>query len=138
MAKAAPKLVTFKKFFDDRGSLSVIEALRDVPFPIKRVFYFYDIPAGANRGSHAHKVQHQCIVCLSGGFDVLLDDGRRKRTVHLKRPWQGLHIPPMVWASQVRFYSGTVGLVVASDHFDESDYIRDYGEFLRAVRKGMA
>lgn len=128
------RLITLPKFSDERGSLSVIESSKEIPFEVRRVFYFYDIPTGENRGAHAHKTLHQCLVCLSGSFDVLLDDGDKKTTVHLNRPWIGLYIPPMLWASQINFDTGTVGLVAASAPFDESDYIRDYSQFLTAAR----
>lgn len=130
-----PKVLTFPKFSDTRGSLSVVESGVHVPFEVRRVFYFYDIPAGECRGAHAHKTLHQCVICLSGSFDVELDDGRSKALVHLNRPWTGLHIPPMIWASQVNFDAGTVGLVIASAPFEEGDYYRDYQEFLSAARR---
>lgn len=129
-----PRLISLPKFCDERGSLSVIESCREVPFEVRRVFYFYDIPTGENRGAHAHKTLHQFLVCLSGSFDVLLDDGTSKEAVHLNRPWMGLYIPPMLWASQVNFDAGTVGLVAASAPFDEQDYLRDYAAFISAIR----
>lgn len=134
MPGTTPRLITLPKFSDNRGSLSVIEANKEIPFEIKRVFFFYDIPTGENRGSHAHKTLHQVLVCLSGSFDVKLDDGRSDATtVHLNRPWQALHIPPMIWAAQVNFDPGTVGMVVASAPFSEFDYIRDYSVFRQTV-----
>lgn len=136
MVQSIVRLIQLPKFSDERGSLSVIEQFRDIPFEIKRVFFFYDIPTGENRGSHAHKTLHQVLVCLSGSFDVKLDDGRGgSTTIHLNRPWQALHIPPMIWASQVNFDPGTVGMVVASALFNESDYIRDYDAFRQAVSR---
>ena len=127
-------LIELPKFSDTRGSLCPVEAGRHIPFEIKRVFYFFDIPAGENRGAHAHKTLHQFLICLSGSFDLLLDDGSRTKIVHLNRPWRGLYISPMVWAAQSNFDPGTVGIVLASDYFDESDYYRNYEEFLRAKR----
>jgi hypothetical protein len=108
-----------------------------VPFEIKRVFYLYDVPTGENRGAHAHKTLHQFLICLAGSFDVQIDDGTQHETIHLNRPWKGLHIPPMIWASEVNFDPGSVCLVLASEVYDESDYIRDYAEFL-AKAKGNA
>ncbi len=125
-------LVELPKFIDSRGTLSFIEGNRHVPFDIRRVFYLYDIPTGESRGAHAHKNLHQFLICLSGSFDVELFDGREYRTVHLNRPWVGLHIPPMIWASEVNFDSGAICLVLTSDIYDESDYIRDIDEFVNA------
>jgi hypothetical protein len=123
-----------EKFSDPRGSLTPIEGERHVPFPVRRIFYFYDIPVGESRGAHAHRIQEQVIICLAGSFDVLLDDGERRQLVRVSRPWNGLYVPAMLWASQVSFDGGTVGLVVASDVFDEADYIRSYDEFLSLIR----
>lgn len=126
-------LVDLPKISDPRGNLTFIEGGRHAPFDVRRVFYLYDVPTGSDRGAHAHRGLHQFLVCLSGSFDVALDDGRNRRTVHLNRPWTGLHVPPMIWASEVNFDAGSVCLVLASDLYDEADYIRDYDDFLRAV-----
>jgi dTDP-4-dehydrorhamnose 3,5-epimerase-like enzyme len=128
------KLIELPKITNARGNLTFVEGTRHVPFPIKRVFYIYDVPTGEDRGAHSHREQHQFLVCLSGSFDVVLDDGRRKSVVHLNRQWKGLHIPPMVWAAETNFDAGTVCLVLASDFYSESDYIRDYAEFLALSR----
>jgi len=125
--------ITLRKFFDPRGALTAIEGDQDVPFEIKRVFYFYDVPIGESRGAHAHRRQSQVIICLAGGFSVVLDDAMQQQSVRLSRPWLGLFLPPGLWASQTDFDGGTVGLVLASDHFDESDYIREYAEYNRFV-----
>ena len=122
------------KISDYRGNLTVIESDKDVPFEIKRVFYIYDTPCAEQRGAHAHWTLQQFIVCLSGGLDVSLDDGYTKQTIHLNRPWQGLYIPPMTWAAEGNFDTGTVYLVLASEHYNEADYIRDYYTFVTAVR----
>jgi hypothetical protein len=108
-----------------------VEGSRDIPFEIRRAFYFYDVPAAESRGSHAHREQQHALFAISGSFDVILDDGISKAKVTCDRPWLGLFIPPMVWASQVNFTGGTVGIAFASDHFSEEDYIRDYEEFQR-------
>jgi len=126
------------KITDHRGNLTVVEGGRDVPFEIRRVFYVYDAPCATDRGAHAHWTLQQFIICLSGGLDVRLDDGFVRRTVHLNRPWQGLYIPPMTWASEGNFDTGTVYLVLASEHYNEADYIRDYETFLAAVRAKAA
>lgn len=122
------------KISDPRGNLTFIEQTRHAPFEIMRVFFLYDVPTGANRGAHAHRALHQFLICLSGSFDVELDDGEEQRTIHLNRPWQGLHVPPMIWAAEVNFDPGSVCLVLASDFYDEHDYIRDHDEFLALAR----
>ncbi|MDT0631816.1 FdtA/QdtA family cupin domain-containing protein [Rubrivirga sp. S365] len=127
-------LIDLPKMTDPRGNLTFIEGGGHVPFEIRRVFYVYDVPTGTNRGAHAHRSLHQFIVCLSGSLDVRVDDGEAEETIHINRPWRGLHIPPMIWASEVNFDPGSIYLVLASDHYDEADYIRDYDNFLHAVR----
>lgn len=129
------KLIELPKITDPRGNLTFLEGGGHIPFDIKRVFYLYDVPTGEDRGAHAHKELHQLLVCLSGSFDVSLDDGREKKVVHLNRPWRGLHIPPMIWASEINFDPGSVCLVIASEYYTEADYFRDYGEYLAAVKK---
>lgn len=126
------KLIQLPKIQDHRGNLTFLEGENHIPFQIRRVFYIYDIPSGQQRGAHAHHSLHQFLICLSGGLDVQLDDGEEKRTIHLNRPWMGLHIPPMIWASEGEFDPGTVYLVLASDYYDESDYYRDYESFVAA------
>ncbi len=134
MALADCKLIELPKISDPRGNLTFIEGERHLPFDIKRVFYLYDVPTGEDRGAHAHKNLHQFLICLSGSFDVALDDGFKKDTIHLNRPWKGLHIPPMIWASEINFDPGSVCLVMASDYYNESDYIRNYSEFILQTR----
>lgn len=128
------RIIELPKITDPRGNLTFLEGGKHIPFEIKRVFYLYDVPTGGDRGAHAHKSLHQFLICLSGSFDVQLDDGKERRVVHLNRPWKGLHIPPMIWASEVSFDPGSVCLVMASDVYNESDYIRNYDEFLKAVK----
>jgi WxcM-like, C-terminal len=115
------------------GNLAVIENPRSAPFPIERVFFVYDVPEGGARGGHAHYRSEELLVPLAGSFEVLLDDGERKRTVRLDSPERGLHLPNMIWRELVEFSSGAICLAVANDHYDEADYIRDYEEF-RALR----
>ena len=115
----------------EKGTLSFVENLENIPFAIKRIFYLYDIPGGESRGAHAHKECHQFLIAGSGSFNVLLYDGKSKKTVTLNQPYKGLHIPPGIWASEVNFSSGSVCLVLASHKFDESDYIREYSNFLK-------
>ncbi|WP_250480634.1 FdtA/QdtA family cupin domain-containing protein [Caballeronia sp. GAOx1] len=128
------KVIDLPKIADVRGNLTFMEGGRHIPFEIKRVFYLYDIPTGESRGAHAHKELHQLLICLSGGFDVAMDDGTDKKTVRLNRPWQALHVPPMIWAAELNFDPGSVCLVLASMEFREADYYRDYEQFLSAVR----
>jgi dTDP-4-dehydrorhamnose 3,5-epimerase-like enzyme len=112
------------------GNITAIQNKEEIPFDIKRIFYLYDIPGGESRGAHAHNKCHQFLVAASGSFEVQLDDGKVKKTVMLNQPFRGLHIPPGIWASEVNFSSGAICLVLASHKYDESDYIRNYEEFL--------
>lgn len=127
------KLIELPKISDPRGNLSFIEAGQHIPFDIKRVYYLYDVPGGSDRGSHAHKTLHQFIVAMSGSFDVVLDDGKAQKRIHLNRSYYGLYVCPMMWRYLDNFSSGAVCMVLASAHFNESDYIRDHGEFLDEV-----
>jgi len=124
------KIINLPKITDPRGNLSFFEEGVNFPFDIKRIFYLYDVPTGESRGAHAHLNLHQFLVCLSGSFDVSLDDGKEKKVIHLNRPWMGLHIPRMIWASEINFDAGSVCLVAASDKYTESDYIRNYEDFI--------
>lgn len=123
-------VIELPKNHDPEGNLTPVYSNEHVPFDIKRVFYLYDIPGGESRGAHAHKKCHQFLVAASGAFEVVLDDGINKRTVTLNRPFFGLHVPPGIWASEQGFSSGSVCLVLASEKYDESDYIRNYEDFL--------
>ena len=124
------KIVQLPKISDPRGNLSFIEGGQHIPFDIKRVYYLYDVPGGSDRGSHAHKKLHQFIVAMSGSFDVVLDDGQNKQRFHLNRSHYGLYVCPMMWRDLDNFSSGAVCMVLASEHYDEADYIRDYALFL--------
>lgn len=138
MALADCKLIDLPKIADARGNLTFIEGGRHVPFGIKRVYYLYDVPGGAERGGHAHKDLHQLIVAMSGSFDIVLDDGRDKKRIHLNRSYFGLYICPMIWREMDNFSSGAVCLVLASNFYDASDYYRDYNEFLKVVTRSGA
>jgi len=127
-------LVELPKIADPRGNLTFVEGTRHVPFPIKRVYYLYDVPGGAQRGGHAHKKLWQLIIAMSGSFTVTLDDGIHQKKVMLNRSYLGLIICPMIWRVIDDFSSGAVSMVLASEFYDESDYFRDYNEFLGAVR----
>ena len=127
------RIIELPKIADPRGNLSFIESGRHIPFEIRRVFYLYDVPGGETRAGHALKNTEQFIIAASGSFDLILDDGKERRTIGLNRSWKGVYVPPMIWRELVNFSSAGVCLVLASDYFDENDYIRNYDEFLRTV-----
>ncbi|NTV65464.1 MAG: WxcM-like domain-containing protein [Oscillochloris sp.] len=127
-------LVMLPKIADPRGNLTFIEGERHIPFAIKRVYYLYDVPGGAERGGHAHKQLEQLIVAMSGSFDVILDDARGKHRFHLNRSYYGLYIPRMIWRELDNFSSGSVCMVLASEYYEEDDYYRDYHEYAAAVQ----
>lgn len=119
-----------------RGNLSVIEK-NVLPFEVKRVYYLYDVPSDATRGGHAHKELNQCLIALSGSFDVVLFDGSERRIVHLNKPNKGLIIPNGVWRELENFSSGSVCLALVSDIFKEEDYIRDFDTF-KLFKNGLS
>jgi hypothetical protein len=127
--------IELPKVVEPRGNLTFIEESRHVPFEIKRVYYLYDVPAGAMRAGHAHKELQQFLIPLAGSFDVLVDDGHEKRRFHLNRPYIGLYVCPMVWRELDNFSSGSVCLALASTLFAESDYYRDYNDFLLSLKQ---
>lgn len=129
-------LIDLPKISDPRGNLTFVEGGRHVPFEIARVYYLYDVPGGADRGGHAHKALHQLMIAMSGSFDVVVDDGRQRRRIHLNRSYTGLYICPMIWRELDNFSSGSVCMVLASNRYDEADYYREYSDFLSA--KGLA
>ncbi|HVZ55140.1 MAG TPA: FdtA/QdtA family cupin domain-containing protein [Chitinophagaceae bacterium] len=117
------------------GNITPVTNLETIPFAVKRIYYLYDMPGGESRGAHAHRALEQLVVAASGSFDITLDDGKNKKTVHLARPYMGLHLLPGMWRDISNFSSGAICLVLASDVYDETDYIRDYRDFL-AYKKG--
>lgn len=131
MKVADAKIIDIPKIEDRRGNLSVVEEFKNVPFHIARAYWLYDVPTGAMRGGHAHKRLKQLLIALSGSFTVTLDDGYEKRKILLNRPYQGLLIETGIWRTIDDFSSGAVCLVLASELYDESDYIYDYEEFLK-------
>jgi len=124
------KIIDLRKISDPRGNLTVIEGNGDLPFDIKRVYYLYDVPGGESRGAHAHRELQQLIIAASGSFTITLDDGTKKKSFNLKRSYYGLLVVPGIWRDLDDFSSGSVLLCLASEHYDEKDYIRDYEEFL--------
>jgi len=129
-------VIELPKIKNRAGNITVIDHLDNLlPFEVKRIFYLYDIPGGESRGAHAHKECHQFLIAASGSFEVLLDDGKTKRQVQLNRANVGLHIPPGIWASEINFSSGSICLVLASHTYNETDYIRDYNEYIKYINE---
>jgi len=129
------KVLPLTKIHNRAGNITIIEGNKDVPFDIKRIYYLYDIPGGEERGGHAHKELFQLIVAASGAFDVLLDDGKNKKSVTLNRPEFGLIVVPRIWRELNNFSSGAICLVLSSEIYSEDDYIRDYDDFNKRIQK---
>lgn len=123
-------VIQLSKIHNRAGNITIVEGNNDVPFPITRLYYLYDVPSGEKRGGHGHKKLYQLIVATSGSFEVLLDDGKNKKIVRLYQPNYGLLVVPGIWRELFEFSSGSVCLVLASTEYDESDYIRDYSDYL--------
>lgn len=123
------KIIELPKFLDARGNLSVIEELKDIPFKIERTYWIYDVPGGETRGGHAYKENQEFIVALSGSFDVVLDDGKEKKTFSLNRSYYGLYVPKGMWRQMKNFSTNSLALVLSSTKYDENDYIRNYDDF---------
>ncbi|MCH4017765.1 MAG: FdtA/QdtA family cupin domain-containing protein [Prevotella sp.] len=130
------KIVELPRFLDERGNLSVIEEEKDVPFKIQRSYWIYDVPGGEHRGGHAYKQNCEFIVALSGSFDVILDDGKERKTFSLNRSYYGLYVPKGLWREMDNFSTNSLALVLSSTKYDEDDYIRDYEEFKRYRNEG--
>jgi hypothetical protein len=128
------RLIELPTIHEQRGDLTFIEGNHHVPFNIKRVYYLYNIPGGAERGAHAHRNLHQFIFAASGSFDVVLSDGFDEQRFQMNRSYFGLYVCPMIWRYLDNFSSGAVCMVLASENFDESDYIRDHQSFLSAIK----
>lgn len=122
-------ILEMPKIADARGNLTFIEGGRQIPFDIKRVYYLYDVPGGSDRGAHAHKSLHQFFVAMSGSFDVVLHDGKDEKRFHMNRSYFGLYVCPMMWRYLDNFSSGSVCMVLASEYYDEADYIHDWAAF---------
>ena len=126
-----PVIIQLPKFLDERGNLSVIEEMKDLPFKVKRAYWIYDVPGGEARGGHAYRENQEFIVALSGSFDVILDNGMEKQTFHLNRSYYGLFVPEGVWREMDNFSTNSLALVLSSTKYDVKDYIRDYDEFIK-------
>lgn len=129
-----PKLITIPKITDTRGNLSVIEN-ETIPYPVKRVYYLYDVPSDSFRGGHSHIAQSEFLIALSGSFNVIVDNGQKRESITLNKPNKGLLIEPGIWRELENFSSGSVCLVLASDTFSEEDYIRSYETFKKMQKK---
>jgi hypothetical protein len=123
-------IIELNRIHNRSGNITVIENQINIPFDVRRIYYLYDVPGGAERGGHAHKDLQQLIIAAGGCFDVVLDDGRNKKVVELNRPYFGLYVVPGIWRELINFSSGATCLVVASRKYEKEDYIRDYNEFL--------
>ena len=126
-------MLSFHKRADNKGSLVFLEGLKDIPFDIKRIYYIHGVDGSSRRGFHAHKELHQVLICVHGSCKIMLDDGTYKADVTLNNPAEGLLVEGIFWREMYDFSSGAVLLVLASDYYDENDYIRDYNEFLQYV-----
>lgn len=129
------KIIDFEEHGDERGTLVAIEEMKSIPFKIRRCYYMYDTKAGVRRGYHAHKCLKQILVCVKGECKILMDDGEDKAIVHLDKPNKGLYIESNIWREMFDFSQDAVLMVLASELYDESDYIRNYDEFLRYVKE---
>ncbi len=127
------RLIELPRIPDPRGSLTFIEGGRHIPFRMQRTYWIYDVPGGEVRGGHAYRRLEEVVIALSGSFEVELDDGLSRRTIMLNRSYYGLYVPPLVWRQLKNFSTNSVCLIAASGAYDESDYLRDYPEFLAAA-----
>ena len=127
-------IISLKKIVDRRGNLTVAQGMTDLPFDIKRAYWVYDVPSGECRGGHAHKRCKELIIAVSGSFSVTLDDGKSKKTFVLNHPYEGLLVETDIWRPLDDFSSGAVCLVLASEPFEEEDYIRHYDDFIKYTK----
>lgn len=130
------KIIELPKFTDPRGNLSFVEQLNHIPFEIKRTYWIYDVPGGENRGGHAFRKNDEFIVALSGALDVIVDDGKEKKTFNLNRSYYGLYIPAGLWREMDNFSTNSLALEFGSIHYDPNDYIRDYETYFKMKKDG--
>jgi WxcM-like, C-terminal len=123
-------IIELNQIHNRSGNITSIENRINIPFDVRRIYYLYDVPGGAERGGHAHRDLQQLIVAASGCFDVVLDDGKNKKVVELNRPYYGLYVIPGIWRELINFSSGAICLVMASQKYEKEDYIREYNNFL--------
>ncbi|MBR1564500.1 MAG: WxcM-like domain-containing protein [Paludibacteraceae bacterium] len=128
-----PKIIELPKILDERGNLSFIEQNNHVPFKIKRVYWIYDVPGGESRGAHGYRENEEFVVALSGSFDVLIDNGKEKKSFHLNRSYYGLYVPKNTWRMMDNFSTNSLALVLSSTDYDINDYIFDYDNFIKGV-----
>lgn len=131
-----PRIIELPKFLDARGNLSFAQNNTHIPFEIKRTYWLYDVPGGESRGGHAYRETEEFVIALSGSFDVIVNDGKEKKTFHLNRSYYGLYIPKGMWREMDNFSTNSLALEFASTKYDSSDYIRDYSEFLKLKEDG--
>ena len=131
-----PEIIKLPKFLDSRGNLSFVEQENHIPFAIRRTYWLYDVPGGECRGGHAYRENQEFIIALSGSFDVVIDDGREKRSFTLNRSYYGLYVPQGLWREMENFSTNSLALEFASIHFDDNDYIFDYEEFVKLKKDG--
>lgn len=129
------QLIQLPKILDKRGNLSIIEEFKNIPFKIARTYWIYDVPGGEHRGGHAYRENEEFIVALSGSFDVILDDGKEKKTFSLNRSYYGLYVPKGIWREMNNFSTNSLALILASTPYNADDYIYDYQDFLRIVKQ---
>lgn len=132
-----PQIIDLPKFLDTRGNLSFVEQFKHIPFEIQRTYWLYDVPGGEARGGHAYKENQEFIVALSGSFDVVLDDGNKKKVFTLNRSYYGLYVPKGLWREMENFSTNSLALILSSTDYDANDYIRDYDVFLKMKKDGQ-
>ena len=131
------RIIELPQILDERGNLSFVQNTTHIPFEIKRTYWVYDVPGGESRGGHAYRETAEFVIAISGSFDVIVDDGKEKKTFHLNRSYYGLYIPKGIWREMDNFSTNSLALEFASTKYDHADYIYDYNEFLRLKEDGQ-